>query len=316
MSDRRDAAAGAGGAGVVVAIVSYNVRPLLERSVASALAAVGELPDGGRVVVVDNASADGSADMVRHRYGQVRVIANSANVGFGAACNQALEAAGEVSAILFLNPDAELLPGALPALHARLASTPAAAVVGPRVTYPDGSPQPTRRRFPAPTTLFLESTPLEWRGPRWRSLARYRWLGAPETAGRVDWLSGACLHGRTSALREVGGFDPLFFMYFEELDLSRRLAARGWETWYEPAARAIHHHGQSAGQDPAARDRYYYASKYRYAARYFGATVARLLRWSGAAQFAAEWAVQRRRGATAQARRYAALTRWHLARQT
>jgi N-acetylglucosaminyl-diphospho-decaprenol L-rhamnosyltransferase len=84
-------------------------------------------------------------------------------------------------------------------------------------------------------------------------------------AGAVDWLSGACLLVRREAFDAVGGFSPRFFMYFEEVDLARRLAALGWETWYEPAATVVHHHGRSADQDVAARDRHYYGSKYRYA---------------------------------------------------
>ena len=101
-------------------------------------------------------------------------------------------------------------------------------------------------------------------------------------------------------------------MYFEELDLARRLAAHGWQTWYEHAAEVSHHHSRSADQDLAAKDRRYYRSKYRYAARYFGRTTARVLRLWSAGLFAAEQALQRGRGDTAVAQRYAALVRWHL----
>jgi GT2 family glycosyltransferase len=128
----------------------------------------------------------------------------------------------------------------------------------------------------------------------------------------VDWLSGACLLGRTAALREVGGFDPLFFMYFEEVDLCRRLAARGWQTWYEPAAVVTHYHSQSADQDVSARDRHYYRSKYRYACRYLGPTTARLLSAGAAPLFAAEALAQVVRGDRALAQRYAWLARRHL----
>ena len=294
---------------LTVAIVSYNVAPLLGsclRSVDSSLRELG----GGTVVVVDNASTDGSAAMVRREFPAVELIANETNVGFGAACNQALaRAAGD--AVLYLNPDAELRPGALKEMQRRLERTPAAALVGPRVTYPDGWPQPTRRRFPTLPVLFLEGTPLEWRGPRWPALGHYYRDGAPPAATREDWVSGACLLGRTAALREVGGFDPAFFMYFEEVDLARRLAARGWEVWYVHGAQLLHHHSRSADQDLAAKDQRYFTSKYRYAERYFGRSNARLLRLSATALFAAELALQRRRGDAALVERYAALVRWH-----
>ena len=128
----------------------------------------------------------------------------------------------------------------------------------------------------------------------------------------VPLASGCFMLVRTALLRRVGGFDPRFFMYFEEVDLSQRLAARGWETWYEPAATVVHAHSQSADQDLAAKDRRYYSSKYRYAARYFGTTTAGALRLACAAAFAAELAVQRARADAALTQRYAALLRWHL----
>jgi N-acetylglucosaminyl-diphospho-decaprenol L-rhamnosyltransferase len=294
---------------LTVVVVSYNVAPLLDRCLRSVDAALGEI-GGGSVAVVDNASADESASLVRRSHPTVELSVNPENVGFGAACNQGLARATGDS-VLFLNPDAELRPGALRALCARLESAPRAALVGPRVTYPDGRAQPTRRRFPTLPVLLVEATPLEWRGPRWPALARYYRDDATPVASSEEWVSGACLMGRAAPLRAVGGFDPAFFMYFEEVDLSRRLAARGWETWYEPAADLTHHHGRSADQDVTARDRHYYRSKYRYAARYFGRRTARLLRLSATALFAAEGALQRRRGDAILARRYGALVRWH-----
>lgn len=295
---------------LTVAVVSYNVASLLERCLRSVEVALPEV-DGGRVVVVDNASSDDSVALVRRAFPAAKLIANAQNVGFGAACNQALDAASG-SSVLFLNPDAELLPGALRALCARLDSQPGAALVGPRVFYPDRRPQPTRRRFPSLAALALEGTPLEWRGPRWPALARYYRDDAPPTATREDWVSGACLLGRVDALRAAGGFDPHFFMYFEEVDLARRLAACGWETWYEHESHLLHHHSQSADQNPGAKDRQYYRSKYRYAERYFGRRSAQVLRYSAAALFTAELALQRRRGDTRLSRRYETLVRWHL----
>jgi GT2 family glycosyltransferase len=172
--------------------------------------------------------------------------------------------------------------------------------------------QPSRRRFPSPLVLAVESTPIQWRFPRLPVLRRYVCADGPDTAGPVDWLSGACLMARTAALREVGGFDPQFFMYFEEVDLCRRLAAYGWQAWYEPAAIVTHHHSQSADQDLSARDHNYYTSKQRYATRYFGQTTARLVALGAAAAFAAEALVQRLRRDSGLSARNAHLARWHL----
>jgi len=295
---------------VTVAIVSYNVAPLLERCLVTVERALAEM-GGGLAIVVDNASSDGSTARVRQSFPLVRLIENAENAGFGAACNQAL-AATESETVVFLNPDAELRDGALPALVGALESRPAAALCGPRLVYPDGRRQSSRRRFPSLPVLLLESTPLEWRTPRWPALAAYYRDDAPAGATREDWLSGGCLIGRTSALRSVGGFDSAFFMYFEEVDLCRRLAARGWETWYVPDAVVAHHHSRSADQDLIAKDQRYYRSKYRYAARYFGRTTSRAIRLVAAAQFAVELAIQRRRGEAALVERYVALLRWHL----
>ncbi|HEV2124398.1 MAG TPA: glycosyltransferase family 2 protein, partial [Chloroflexota bacterium] len=235
---------------VTVAIVSYNVAPLLERCLHTVRQALRECGSGS-IVVVDNASSDGSAQMVEAAFPEAHLIRNEQNRGFGVACNQALPLARD--AILFLNPDAELQPGALPALLRTLQDRPNAALVGPKLEYPDGREQPARRRFPPLSTLLVESTPLQWRLGQWLPLSRYYCRDLPEVAGRVDWLSGACLLGRARALKQVGGFNPIYFMYFEELDLAQRLASYGWETWYEPQARVIHHHSQSADQNVQAK---------------------------------------------------------------
>jgi GT2 family glycosyltransferase len=260
---------------------------------------------------VDNASADDSAEMVRQRFPDCTLIANPRNVGFGAACNQALPHAGEF--LLVLNPDATLEPGALETLLSRASAREDIAVVGPRLRYLDDAPQPSRRRFPTPATLLCESTPLDWRLPNLPWLRRYRYAGERgDRAHPVDWVSGACLLIRASAFRQVGGFDPAFFMYFEEVDLCRRLRALGWRTWYEPGATVTHHHSRSADLDLTAKDRNYYRSKHRYAARYFGRTWAALIGCGGAPLFAAEALAQLSRGQRASAARYASLARWHL----
>ena len=303
---------------LTVVVVSYNVASLLERCLSSVIAERSAFACGAsdRVVVVDNASSDGSVRLVQREFPQVQVLANQTNLGFGAGCNQGLAEAARGGAVLFLNPDTELAPGALRTLLDRLETAPRAALVGPSLRYADGRPQPSRRRFPTITSLALESTPVDWRLPAIPQLRRYRCVGEPHQPGRVDWLSGACQLGRVDALRDVGGFDPAFFMYFEEVDLSRRLAARGWETWYEPAAAVLHHHSQSADQDVPARERRYLSSKLTYAARYFGPSSARLVMLAGAAAFGAEAAIQTGRRDPRLLARNLRLARLHLALAT
>ena len=177
-------------------VVSYNVAPLLARCLESLRRAGEELlaqGDSLRVVVVDNASADGSVALVRERFPEVVLIESRANLGFGAGCNLGAGAAPGSPFVLFLNPDAEVTPGAVPALLERLRRTPAAAIAGPRLVSPDGAPQEARRRFPtlgalapgehppgvAPPRLGRPA-PLPLRGPgrRWRG----RWTGSPGPA--------------------------------------------------------------------------------------------------------------------------------------
>ena len=299
-------------AAVTAVVVSFNVAPLLSRCLESLQAATDHLAEPVEMVVIDNASTDGSASLVRERFPHARVVVNAENRGFGTACNQGLALAGDT--VLFLNPDTELAPDALRRLLDRLHAEPRAAIVGPRLVYPDGKEQSSRRHFPGLLTLLLENTPLEWRLPNLPALRRYRYEGVPgREAEQVDWLSGACLLARSAALAAVGGFDPRYFMYFEEVDLARRLAAHGWQVWYEPAARVIHHHSQSADQDLTAKDRNFYSSKYLFVSRYWGEWAGRALRAAAGTLFGAEWLLQRARGHEDLARRYEALTRWHFA---
>jgi N-acetylglucosaminyl-diphospho-decaprenol L-rhamnosyltransferase len=259
-----------------ISVASYRT-PALLRQCLQALEAERSSVDL-EVTVVDNASDDGSADMVATEFGWVGLIRNSYNVGFGAAHNQALRhATGPYW--LVLNSDAVPRAGALRRLVDFLEANPRVAVAGPRLRYPDGSVQPSRRRFPTVATLFVESTQIQRFVPRNPILQRYyvadRSADEPQD---VDWLVGACLCVRAAAAAEVGLFDESFFMYSEELDWCRRFRAAGWRVAYVPAAEVVHLEGASARQDLVARDRAFQASKLRYAAKWHGLWVARALR--------------------------------------
>ena len=304
----------------VAVIVSYNVAPLLHECLAS----IAEAAEAGgitvHVVVIDNASSDHSVEVARANR-NTTVVANTRNVGFGVACNQGIAIARAIGSehVLFLNPDARLAPDALAALRNALETSPRHAIAGPDLRFPDGRPQPSRRRFPNLATLLVESTPLQWRGggidgsPGWPLIEpiirRYQCADLADVPGTVDWISGACLLIRVTALAAVGGFDRAFFLYFEETDLAHRLRKSGWTCTYTPEARVFHHRSQSADQNIGARDRHYYASKMTYAARTLGTPLATLVRAEHVVLFGVEALWQSFRGNRAGARRYVALVR-------
>jgi N-acetylglucosaminyl-diphospho-decaprenol L-rhamnosyltransferase len=280
-----------------VIVVSWNVRDLLRRCLQSIVASGWQTeetapeeqrtgpqapsrPHSLEILVVDNASADGSADMVRSEFPMARVIGNDQNRGFTAANNQGLEAS-RGRYILLLNPDAELVGDALDVMVGCLEAQPAAGVVGPQLLYPDGSIQSSRRRFPTLATALVESTVVqEWWQDN-RILRRYYMLDASPSPGEpqaVDWVVGACLLVRRAAYEQVGGLDEGFFMYSEELDWCRRIKDAGWEVLYLPTAQVIHHEGKSSEQVVPARHIHFQSSKVRYFRKHHGRLQAEVLR--------------------------------------
>jgi N-acetylglucosaminyl-diphospho-decaprenol L-rhamnosyltransferase len=259
-----------------VSVVSYRT-PALLRACLTALEGQRDQVDLD-VTVVDNASGDGSAELVAAEFGWVRLIRNERNVGFGAAHNQALrDLRGRYG--LVLNSDATPRPGALQTLVDFMDAQPAVAVAGPRLRYPDGSVQPSRRRFPTLATLFLESTQLQRVAPSNTVLDRFYVVDRSDDEPQdVDWLVGACLCVRAAAIAEVGLFDERFFLYSEEMDWCRRFRAAGWRIAYVPEAEVMHLEGGSTRLDLAARDRLFQTSKLQYAAKWHGRWAALALR--------------------------------------
>jgi len=230
------------------------------------------------VTVVDNASNDGSDQLVERQFPWVRLIRNARNVGFGAAHNQVLQTA-KGRFWLILNADAAPKNGSLQKLRDYLDANPRVAVAGPKLRYPDGGVQPSRRRFPTRATLFLESTQLQRFWPNNAVLRRYYIQDRSDDEPQdVDWLVGACLCVRAAAAQDVGLLDERFFMYSEELDWCRRFRAAGWRVRYVPSAEVVHLEGASSRLDLAARDRLFQASKLEYAAKWHGPLVAQALR--------------------------------------
>ena len=198
------------------------------------------------VVVVDNASGDGSVDVVRGVDPEVTVVETGANLGFGAAANRGA-AVTTGDHLLILNPDTVVEPGTVKALSEALDRDPGLAAVGPRLENVDGTLYPSVRRFPDLMVAFGHAfLGLVWPGnPATR---RYRMLDwdHDRPSASVDWVSGACVLVRRTAFEMVGGFDEGYFMYVEDVDLCWRLGQAGWRIGYEPAGRVVHALGGSS----------------------------------------------------------------------
>ena len=257
---------------IAIIVPSWNTRELLAACLDSIAATAGELRV--ETIVVDNGSSDGSEALVRDRFPSVRLLANPDNVGFARACNQGA-ALTQAAYVVFLNSDAQLLPGALQRLLALAAAKPRAGIIGAQIRNTDGSFQASHARFPSQMQAFLVLSGLgrlvvgPWypsRGPADE--------GEPQ---RVDWVSGACVFARRAALVELGAFDEDYFMYSEELDLCYRMHRAGWEVWYEPAAHVIHLGGASSKGRQAQREAELYCSQVHFFHRHYGRWQAALL---------------------------------------
>ena len=222
---------------LAVVIVSYRARQLLAECLDSLFAHPPAMP--WEAVVVDNASDDGSADLVRKRYSAVRLLANDANLGFARAANQGASAA-RADFVCFLNSDARVMPGTLDRLVAILRQQPGVGAVGPRTTGSDGHVIRSCFKFPTLARPLFNVRPLRTvLGPSTLALAYEPW--DPTTTRAVDWVTGACLMVRRDALERLGAFDPEFFMYFEDVDFCRRLWVAGRAVWYVGDAVVVHY---------------------------------------------------------------------------
>ena len=272
-----------------IVIVSWNVKDLLRRCLASVISDQGSGIRGAEIVVVDNGSTDGSVAMVREEFPRVCLIANETNVGFTNANNQALaECRGRT--LLLLNPDTEVRPGALEAMVAYMDAHPQVGALGPQLLHPDGSVQSSRRRFPTLVTAFLESTVLQRWFPDHAVLRRYYLLDRPDDeVQEVDWVVGAAILMRREAWDQVGPLDERFFMYSEDLDWCRRAKAQGWRVVYLPTAQVVHYGAQSSEQVKAFQHIHFQRSKVRYFAKHHGPWPAEALRLFLLATYVYQW---------------------------
>jgi len=194
------------------------------------------------VMVVDNLSDDGSANVVREHLPTARLLLNSVKRGFSANNNTAIRlATGRY--VLILNPDTEVLSNALETLIAFMDAHPQAGLCGPQLRFPDGSVQLSCRQFPTWCSFLARRTPL--RRYLWKSSLNTQHLMANinhTQIQEVDWMLGACLMVRQTAIDDVGLMDEGFYLYVEDIDWCYRMHQHGWGVFYVPTAQVIHHH--------------------------------------------------------------------------
>lgn len=251
---------------VSVIIVSYNTREMT----LDCLRVLFENSKGieKEVLLVDNASKDGSVAAIRGTFPDVQVIENPENSGFGAANNLAMQRA-KGRFFLLLNSDAFIRPGAIEALLADLEAHPQAAAVGPKLLNRDGSLQRSCWRFPSPVQAWVENLGMAavLRGrTRWGDYRRW----GHDTERAVDFVIGACLLVRREVYDQIGGFDAAFWMYAEETDWQKRMRGAGYEIRFTPAAEVEHWGGASGATDRARISEAFFNSLDTYSLKHHG----------------------------------------------
>lgn len=254
---------------ILVVTVTHNTAETLRHFLDSLIAPDGSRP---RVIVVDNASADLTAERDAAQSYGARLIEEPENLGYGAGVSAGVQASEEdFDFLVVANPDVTFTPGALEALAAAAAEIDDAGALGPKILDSDGRVYPSARQLPSLRTgighAMLGNV---WAGNPWSR--RYRSDRSDGSGLReAGWLSGACLLIRRSAYEAVGGFDPSYFMYFEDVDFGARISQAGWRNIYVPAAIVTHTGAHSTSRDARRMERAHHQSAYRYLSRRYSA---------------------------------------------
>ena len=228
-----------------IIIVSFNTHALLRQCLRSIYENQGLLDI--EIIVVDNASADQSVEMIDTEFPSVKLVANAENRGFAAANNQGI-AASKGQYLLILNPDTIILPDSLQRLVTCMDDHPEAGVVGPEQVSKDGSPQFVQTRFPSVWNYVVWASGLG----RWpyefakRGVGHY---GIPQEIRYVDWVAGSAMLVRREVVNQVGGFDESLFLLSEDVDWCYRIKAAGWQIAYLPHVTIVHYGGKSMTKD-------------------------------------------------------------------
>jgi len=226
--------------GALVAAINLNGGGFILPMVESLLPQLAET--GSSLLLFDNSSSDGSADRVEETFGSgglVSVERNTSNIGFGRAANRIINRCDN-SVVVLVNTDTVIMPGCLKKLLTCMDEHPEAAFAGPKLSWPDGTLQSSKRDFPFPLNLVRENIPFLRKGTAKHSNHR--------ESGYADWLVGAMMAVRTAPFREMGGFSEEFMFFHEETDLQYRLSEHGWRVWFEASAEVMHIGGASTPQ--------------------------------------------------------------------
>lgn len=258
-----------------IVVLNYKTKDLLK----TCLHGIVDSPwsSDHEIIVVDNDSRDGSFEMVRKHFPTVRVIASHKNVGFAAGMNLALkQASGRY--ILTLNPDVSISGDAVAILRDYVEKHPRVGLAAPRVNYPDGTEQTSCYRFPNIWIPALRRTPLGHLAWGQNILERYSMHDLSQERDKpVGWVLGACMLIRQAAIDEVGAFDERFFLYFEDVDLCRRLWQAGWEVHNVREAKIVHYHQRLSAEYSGLKSllsyptRVHILSAIKYFSKYLGA---------------------------------------------
>lgn len=229
-----------------IIIVNYNTRELLRQCLKSFFES--ELRLSYELIVVDNASSDGSSLLVKKEFPIVKLIQNKKNIGFSKANNVGAKIA-QGQYILFLNPDTVILKDSIEKMINFIKSHPDAGVIGPRLVFPDGTLQLSCRRFYTLSAILAKRTPLGHVFPFNKSVENLLMSDWDHVSVReVDWILAACLMLRRDLFYMIGYFDEKYKMYFEDVDLCFRIKQQGYKIYYVPQAKIIHYHQRESAR--------------------------------------------------------------------
>lgn len=257
-----------------IIIVSWNVAGELAACLDSILAVDAPHIE---IIVVDSASSDNTVTMLQERYPQVKLVAQTENLGF-VRCNNIGLRMAQGRYLMLLNPDTEAVGDALAQMVTYMDAHPEVGIAGPHTLNTDRTTQSTRRRFPTLAIAFFESTWLQPYAPK-SMLDSYYVNDQPDNGiFEVDWVQGSALMARRSVYEQIGGLDEGYFMFSEEMDWCHRAKDAGWRVVYVGTAEIIHHGGKSTDQVIARRHIYFQESKLRYFRKFHGSLAANVLR--------------------------------------
>jgi N-acetylglucosaminyl-diphospho-decaprenol L-rhamnosyltransferase len=249
---------------VAVVVVTYSPG----ESLATFLSTLGEAATGTvPVVLADNASTDGVPQDAATKYDHVSLIETGDNLGYGAAANRGVRAT-EAELVVIANPDIVWSAQALDTLVAAAARWPGAGALGPLIRNTDGEIYPSARALPSlGRGIGHALCGWWWPGNPWTAAYRNE-RGAPRE-GTVGWLSGSCVLLRRAAFDDVGGFDPGYFMYFEDVDLGERLGRAGWQNVYVPSAEVTHVGAHATAREPRRMATEHHRSAWRWVQQHY-----------------------------------------------